>query len=125
VSLPSALFWGAVMGLLALLPLIGAWLVWGPAALWLIVQGHYGRAVVLVAICAGVAGVLEHFVRPILLSGKTQMNALLILLSVLGGISVFGFLGFILGPIVVAVASTILNVYTDPGAATSAGKRYM
>jgi len=114
VGLPSPLFWGAVMGLLALLPLIGSWLVWGPAVLWLAFQGHYGRAIVLVVICAGVAGVLEDFVRPILLSGKTQMNSLLILVSVLGGISVFGFLGFILGPIVVAVASTILNVYTEP-----------
>lgn len=112
VALPSPLFWGAVMGLLALLPLIGGWLVWGPAVLWLAFNGAYGRAVIVAAICAGVAGVLEHFVRPLLLSGKTQMNSLLILVSVLGGISVFGFLGFILGPIVVAVASTILNVYT-------------
>ncbi len=114
VSLPSPLFWGALMGLLSLLPVIGAWLVWGPAVLWLLFRGEYGKAAILVGICAGVAAVLEHFVRPMLLSGKTQMNSLLILVSVLGGISVFGFLGFILGPIVVAVASTILNVYTEP-----------
>jgi predicted PurR-regulated permease PerM len=119
VGLPSAIFWGALMGLLSLLPVIGAWLVWGPAVLWLAFNGDYGRAVVLVCICAGVAGVLEHFVRPLLLSGKTQMNSLLILVSVLGGISVFGFLGFILGPIVVALASTILNVYTSPAEAST------
>jgi predicted PurR-regulated permease PerM len=116
VGLPSPLFWGALMALLALLPLIGAWLVWGPAALWLLGRGEYGKAVLLLIICAGVAGILEHFVRPILLSGKTQMNSLLILLSVLGGISVFGFLGFILGPVVVAIASTILDVYTSQAA---------
>ena len=114
VSLPSPLFWGALMALLSLLPVIGAWLVWGPAVLWLVFRGAYGKAAVVAVICAGVAGTLEHFVRPMLLSGKTQMNALLILLSVLGGISVFGFLGFILGPIVVAIASTILDVYTSP-----------
>jgi predicted PurR-regulated permease PerM len=119
VSLPSPLFWGALMALLSLLPVIGSWLVWGPAVLWLAARGQYGKAVVLVLICAGVAGTLEHFVRPLLLSGKTQMNALLILLSVLGGISVFGFLGFILGPIVVAIASTILDVYTAPQAAVA------
>jgi len=112
VGLPSPLFWGAVMALLALLPLIGAWLVWGPAVLWLGSQGQYGKAALLVFVCAGVAGGLEHFVRPILLSGKAEMNALLILLSVLGGITVFGFLGFVLGPVVVAIASTILEVYT-------------
>jgi predicted PurR-regulated permease PerM len=121
VGLPSPVFWGALMGLLALLPVIGAWLVWGPAVLWLAVNGEYGRAVVLACICAGVAGTLEHFVRPLLLSGKTQMNSLLILVSVLGGISVFGFLGFILGPIVVALASTILNVYTSPQERVASG----
>ena len=120
VDLPSPVFWGAVMGMLSLLPVIGAWLVWGPAVLWLLVQGSYGRAVVLVCICAGVAGVMEHFIRPFLLTGKSQMNALLILVSVLGGISVFGFLGFILGPIVVAVAITILDVHTAPRAALDA-----
>jgi len=120
VGLPSPLFWGAVMGMLALLPVIGGWLVWGPAVLWLAIEGSYGKAIVLVCICAGVAGILEHFVRPFLLSGKSQMNALLILVSVLGGISVFGFLGFILGPIVVAVAATILNVYTAPRSAAAA-----
>jgi predicted PurR-regulated permease PerM len=114
VGLPSPVFWGALMGLLSLLPVIGGWLVWGPAVLWLAIVGDYGRAAVLAGICAGMAGALEHFVRPLLLSGKTQMNSLLILVSVLGGISVFGFLGFILGPIVVALASTILNVYTSP-----------
>ena len=120
VGLSSPLFWGTVMGMLALLPVIGGWLVWGPAVLWLAVQGLYGKAIVLVCMCAGVAGILEHFIRPLLLTGKSQMNSLLILVSVLGGISVFGFLGFILGPIVVAVASTILNVYTAPRAHVAA-----
>jgi len=119
VGLPSAIFWGALMGLLALLPVIGAWLVWGPAVLWLAANGSYGKAAVVAVICAGVATIVEHFVRPFLLSGKVQMNSLLILLSVLGGISVFGFLGFILGPIVVALASTILDVYTSPAEAAA------
>jgi len=114
VGLPSAVFWGALMGLLALLPLIGAWLVWAPAALWLAANGQYGRATVVVVVCAGVAGALEHFVRPMLLGGRTQMNALLVLLSILGGISAFGFLGFVMGPIVVALASAILDAYTSP-----------
>jgi predicted PurR-regulated permease PerM len=113
VALPSALFWGAVMGLLALLPVVGAWLVWGPAVLLLAARGAYGKALVLVVICGGVAGIVEHFVRPMLLSGRARMNSLLVLVSVLGGISVFGFLGFVLGPIIVALASTILDAYTE------------
>jgi predicted PurR-regulated permease PerM len=121
VGLPSPVFWGALMGLLALLPLIGAWLVWGPAALWLAAQGQYGKAAIVVIACAGVAGTLEHFVRPMLLGGRTEMNALLVLLSILGGISAFGFLGFVLGPIVVALACAILDAYTAPGNSASPG----
>lgn len=121
VGLPSPVFWGALMGLLALLPLIGAWLVWGPAALWLAAGGQYGKAALVVVACAGVAGTLEHFVRPMLLGGRARMNALLVLLSILGGISVFGFLGFVLGPIVVALASAILDAYTAPEETVSSG----
>ena len=120
-GLPSPVFWGALMGLLALLPLIGAWLVWAPAVVWLAVDGQYGKAAIVVIACAGVAGTLEHFVRPVLLGGRARMNALLVLLSILGGISVFGFLGFILGPIVVALASSILDAYTSPETAASPG----
>jgi predicted PurR-regulated permease PerM len=121
VGLPSPVFWGALMGLLALLPLIGAWLVWGPAALWLAAEGEYGRAAIVVIACAGVAGTLEHFVRPMLLGGRARMNALLVLLSILGGISAFGLLGFVLGPIVVALATAILEAYTTPEGSPSPG----
>jgi predicted PurR-regulated permease PerM len=121
VGLSSPVFWGALMGILALLPLIGAWLVWAPAALWLAAQGQYGRAAIVVIACAGVAGTLEHFVRPMLLGGRTRMNALLVLLSILGGISAFGLLGFVLGPIVVALASALLDAYTAPENSASPG----
>ena len=113
VGLPSALFWGTLMAILALLPLIGAWMVWAPAALFLVARGHYGRAITVALICGGVAGILEHFVRPVLLGGKARMNSLLVLVSVLGGISVFGFLGFVLGPIIVALAMSILDAQTE------------
>jgi predicted PurR-regulated permease PerM len=114
VGLPSPLFWGAVMGLLALLPVVGSWPVWIPATLWLLLRGEYGHSVVLAGVCGLVAGTLDHFIRPLLLSGRSRMSALLLVLSVLGGISVFGILGFILGPIVVALASSIIDADTAP-----------
>jgi predicted PurR-regulated permease PerM len=122
VALPSPLFWGAAMGLLALLPIIGAWLVWVPAVLWLLAHGEYGKGLFLAGVCGGVAGTMDHFVRPLLLRGKARMSALLILISVLGGISVFGFLGFVLGPIVVAAASSLLDTYTAPGRVSEGGE---
>jgi predicted PurR-regulated permease PerM len=118
-GLPAPLFWGAVMCLLSLLPVIGAWLVWVPAAIWLFLRGEVGHAMLLAGVCGVAAGTLDYFVRPLLLSGRSQMGALLLMLSVLGGISVFGILGFILGPIVVALVSSIMDAYTATGQAQS------
>lgn len=113
VGLPAPLFWGVVMAFFALLPLVGSWIIWVPAALWLLTQGRAGSAVTLVITCGVVAGGIEHFVRPILLSGRARMSPLLVFISVLGGIAFFGMLGFVLGPIVVATAASVLGAYTS------------
>jgi predicted PurR-regulated permease PerM len=112
VGLPAPIFWGVVMAFFALLPLVGSWIIWVPAALWLFTQGHIWGGVTLGITCGLIAGTIDHFVRPILLSGRARMSPLLVFISVLGGISVFGMLGFVLGPIVVATAAGILGAYT-------------
>jgi predicted PurR-regulated permease PerM len=112
VGLPAPIFWAVVMAFFALLPMVGSWIIWVPAALWLFTQGHIGGGVTLAIACGLVAGSIDHFVRPILLSGRARMSPLLVLISVLGGISVFGMLGIVLGPIVVATAAGILGAYT-------------
>ncbi len=113
VGLPAPIFWGVVMAFFALLPLVGSWIVWVPAALWLFTQGHIAGGVTLAITCGLLAGTIDHFVRPILLSGHARMSPLLVFISVLGGIGVFGMLGFVLGPIVVATAAGILGTYTS------------
>jgi predicted PurR-regulated permease PerM len=120
VRLGSPLFWGAVAGFLALLPVVGSWPVWVPAAIWLFSDGHAGRAVALVAICGGLSAAIDNLLRPALLGGRSSLNGLLIFISVLGGLAVFGILGVILGPIVVATAVGILEVYSGRDAARSA-----
>lgn len=117
VGLGAPVFWGVVMAFLSLLPVVGSWPVWVPAAIWLAVSGHWGRALVLVAVCAGLAGTVDNILRPMLISGRARLNGLLVFVSVLGGISVFGMLGVVLGPIVVATAAGILDVYTRREAA--------
>jgi predicted PurR-regulated permease PerM len=112
VGLPAPIFWGVVMAFAALLPLVGSWIIWVPAALWLASQGHVAGAAALAIACGLVAGTIDHFVRPILLSGRARMSPLLVFISVLGGISVFGMLGFVLGPIVVATAAGVLGAHT-------------
>ena len=111
-GLGSAIFWGVVMGFLSLLPLVGAWPVWIPAAIYLFSTARPGRAITLIAICGIVGGVADNILRPVLLGGRASLNGLLVFISVLGGIAVFGVLGVILGPIVVATAVGILDVYS-------------
>ena len=81
----APVFWGVVMGLFCLLPL-GAWIVWGPAALWLILGGDLVRGLVLAAIGIGLVSAVDNFLRPILLSGRSQMNGLLLFVSLLGAV---------------------------------------
>jgi predicted PurR-regulated permease PerM len=114
VGIGSAVFWGVVMAFLSLLPMVGSWPVWVPAAVWLFATGHPARGTVLVAICLGLVGTIDNFMRPYLMSGHARLNALLIFISVLGGIAAFGLLGIVLGPIVVAAAMSLLDVYRRP-----------
>jgi predicted PurR-regulated permease PerM len=112
VGITSALFWGAVMGFLALLPVVGAWPIWVSAAIYLFSTGHVGRGIVLIALCGGLGATIDNILRPVLLGGRSSLNGLLVFISVLGGIAVFGVLGVVLGPIVVATAVGIVDVYS-------------
>jgi predicted PurR-regulated permease PerM len=120
VGLGSPVFWGVVMGFLSLLPVVGAWPVWIPAAIWLFSTGHWGRAVILIAICGALGATIDNILRPVLLGGRASLNGLLVFISVLGGIAVFGVLGVVLGPIVVATAVGILDVYSGTDTAGGA-----
>ena len=104
--------WGVVMAFFALIPLAGTWLVWGPAVISLFVSGDWVRGVILLAIGAGLVGSVDNVLRPILVSGRAQLSQLLIFISILGGISVFGMLGLVLGPIVIATAAALMQAYT-------------
>jgi predicted PurR-regulated permease PerM len=112
VDLGSPLFWGVVMAFLSLLPVVGAWPVWIPAAVWLFSTGHFVRALILIGMCGGLGSTIDNILRPVFLGGRSSLNGLLVLISVLGGIAVFGVLGVVLGPIVVATAVGVLDVYS-------------
>ena len=107
----SPVFWGIVMAFLALLPLVGNAPVWIPAVVWLFATSHPARAFFLLAICAALIPILDSIVRPALLSGSTRLSGLLAFVGVLGGVAAFGLLGIILGPLVVAAAQSVLEVY--------------
>jgi len=110
LGLGAPVFWGVIMAFFSLLPL-GAWIVWTPAAIWLLVTGETGRGIALMAIGAGGISMIDNFLRPLLLSGRTQMNGLLVFISLLGGISAFGLLGLVLGPVIMATAISFVDAY--------------
>jgi len=103
LGLPSALLWGTVMAFLSLLPAVGSALVWVPVAAYLLLTGAMLKGIVLIAFGALVIGTVDNLLRPILVGKDTRMPDYLVLVSTLGGISVFGLSGFVIGPLVAAL----------------------
>jgi predicted PurR-regulated permease PerM len=122
IGLPAAVLWGVVMAFVSLFPVVGAWLVWGPAAVGLVLSGRPGAAIALVAIGVAIVGSVDNIVRPIMLARATRMNGLLVLISLLGGVQAFGLVGLLLGPLLVSVVLALLAMYrtTAPAAAQPA-----
>ncbi len=112
VGIKGAVFWGAIMAVLSALPGIGTALVWGPAVIYLLMSGQILAGVGLLAWSAIVVGSIDNFLRPFLVGRDTQMPDLLILLSTLGGLGLFGASGLILGPILAALFLTVLAIYS-------------
>lgn len=112
-GISSPIFWGVLIAFCSLVPVVGSALVWGPAVLWLGFSGHWGKALVVVAICGGVSTIADNLVRPMLLRNRTRLNELLLFIGVLGGLEVFGLLGLVAGPTIVAAAMGVFRVYMD------------
>jgi predicted PurR-regulated permease PerM len=110
-GIDGAVFWGTVMTLLSIVPGIGTALVWVPACLILMLTGHVLSGVLLLAWCGGVVGSIDNVLRPRLVGRDTEMHDLLILFSTLGGILLFGVLGFIVGPILAALFITVWEMF--------------
>lgn len=112
VGIPGALFWGTVMTLLSIIPGIGTALVWAPAAIILLARGNVASGVFLIAFCVLVIGMIDNLLRPRLVGRDTKMHELLILFGTLGGLLLFGVLGFIIGPILAALFVTVWDIYS-------------
>lgn len=110
LGLGAPIFWGVMMAFFALLPL-GAWIIWAPVAIWLMLTGETGRGITLMVVGAGGISLIDNVLRPMLLAGQTEMNGLLVFISLLGGIAAFGLLGLVLGPIIMAMAISFVDAY--------------
>ena len=110
-GIDGAAFWGTVMAILSIVPGIGAALVWVPAVIYLFITGHTLTATLLLAWCAAVVGTVDNILRPILVGKDARMPDLLILVGTLGGLFLFGPIGFIVGPIVCGLFLTVWEIY--------------
>jgi len=103
IGVPAALLWGVVMGFLSLIPAVGTALVWVPFSIYLFATGQTWEAIVLVISGAFIVGSVDNFVRPILVGADTRMPDYVVFISTLGGISVMGFSGIVVGPVIAAL----------------------
>jgi predicted PurR-regulated permease PerM len=110
LGLPSPVTWGVVMTLLCTLPIVGAWLVWLPAAIGLAMSGDYTKAIILAIVGQFVISTIDGVLRPILVGQRAKLHELVIFFSVLGGLKYFGLLGILLGPVVMSIAYGLLSV---------------
>jgi len=111
LGVQGAALWGGLMAVLSILPAVGAALVWAPAAIWLAVSGSFVKGIVLLLVGLLVLGNVDNVVRPLLLSGSARMSTLVLIISLLGGVSAFGFIGIVLGPVVAAVLTALVESY--------------
>lgn len=112
-GLPAPLVFGVIAVLVSLIPMVGASLVWVPGALFLAARGEYGYAIFLVAWGAIVVGMVDNFLRPILISGRVDVPTLAVFVGVMGGLAAFGFIGLFVGPIVLGVLVALFRYESE------------
>ena len=111
VGIGAPVFWGAVMALASVVPVLGTAVIWVPAVLYLLVQGEIAAGAGLFAWCAIVVSTVDNVVRPRLVGNDTRMPDVLILLSTLGGIALFGATGVVIGPVVAGLFITSWHIF--------------
>ena len=94
-----------------MIPAFGAFLVWGPIAIYLGISGHWGKALLLTVWGGVIVSTIDNFLYPILVGTRLRSHTAIILISILGGIALFGITGVILGPVIFTIAATLLDFW--------------
>jgi predicted PurR-regulated permease PerM len=110
-GIEGSMLWGVIMIVTAIIPGIGCSIVWAPAGIILLITGHLWEGIMILLFGGLVISLVDNLLRPILLERDVQMHPLLIFLSTLGGIVLFGFSGFVLGPIIASLMQSICQMY--------------
>ncbi|SFR92326.1 Predicted PurR-regulated permease PerM [Halomicrobium zhouii] len=113
VGIPNALFWTSVMIVLALLPIVGSFLVWGPSSVYLVLVGRPVPAALLFAYGTIIVGISDDYLRPVVVDRYARLNPSVIILGVVGGLYAIGFMGLFVGPIIIGALRATLDVYRE------------
>ncbi len=111
LGLPSPVVWGVMMFFLLMIPMVGSSVVWVPTAIYLAMSGHWGKALALALWGALVIGTVDNFLRPKLVGERARLHELLIFFSVLGGLQIWGPLGLVLGPVMIAITLALFDIF--------------
>ena len=112
-GLPNALFWGVVTMALAILPVVGSGLVWGPAAVVLIMQGRVGAGILLIIWGIVVVGSVDNFMRPLIYRRFSAIHPLITLIGAIAGVNYFGLLGLLIGPLALSYLFELIRMYRE------------
>jgi predicted PurR-regulated permease PerM len=124
LGLPAPLLWGAVMALVAIVPVLGAFVVWLPAAVFLALEGSWSKALILLAWGGIVISLIDNWLYPVLVGKRLRLHTVPVFIAIVGGVILFGAAGLILGPVLLAVAVALVEVWqrrTVEGRAAEAG----
>ena len=111
VGIPGPLFWSIVMAVLSMLPVVGAFVVWIPAAAFLLLTGHWLRALILIAGGVALIHPIDNILYPLLVGPRLGLHPVALLIGFLGGLVVFGPPGLILGPLIITVAMVLAEIW--------------
>ena len=111
LGLPAPLLWGTIMGILSIIPLLGGYIIWIPAAIYLALDGYWIQAIILVVWGMLVVGTVNNILYPILVSKKLKLHTIVAFIALTGGILVYGASGIILGPITLTVSAFLLHLW--------------
>jgi predicted PurR-regulated permease PerM len=116
LDIDAPVLWGVLMAFLSLLPAVGAGLIWGPVAIYFLATGSWSQGLILTAYGILVIGLVDNILRPLLVGKDTKMPDYVVLISTLGGMSLFGLSGFVVGPAIAALFMATWDIYAPPAA---------
>lgn len=113
LGIKSPVIWGTAIAIMSFVPVLGTFSIWGPTVVYLFLQGAVGEGFALLMIGTFGISMVDNILKPIIIGGRTKMPTLLIFFSVLGGIKLFGLIGFIMGPLAVALSISVFEIFRN------------